>query len=93
MSNAPPKFLTEKQVEIMIKYYYMKSLKKVAAEENITVNQVKGHLSNGFRIMRLAYSPRFQKGLYFDAPAVLRHMADSAGLTYQELLSHKQDDR
>ena len=84
-------YLSKKQIEIMIKYYYMKSFVKVAKDENITVNQVKGHLANGFRIMRLAYSPLFRKGLYFDGLTVLKNMAESSGLTYQELCDILQE--
>lgn len=69
----------------MIKYYYMKSLVKVADDEHITANQVRTHLSNGFRAMRLAYSPMFRRGLHFDSAAVLRNMAESSGITYEEL--------
>jgi len=57
------KYLSKRQVEIMIKYYYMRCLTKVAKDENIKVYQVKSHLENGFRVMWLAYSPLFWKGM------------------------------
>lgn len=85
MSKLSPSCLTKRQIEIMIKYYYMKSLVKVEKDENITTNQVRGYLSNGLRIMRLAYSPMYRAGLYFDASAVLTNMAKASGLTYEEL--------
>ncbi|MCL2513609.1 MAG: hypothetical protein FWF08_06880 [Oscillospiraceae bacterium] len=85
MSKLPSLCLSKRQIEIMIKYYYMKSLVKVAKDENLTANQVKGLLSNGFRIMRLAYAPLFRKGLYFDASAVFGRMAETSGMTEQEL--------
>ena len=69
----------------MIKYYYLRCLTKVAKDENIKPYQVKGHLENGFRVMWLAYSPLFWKGLYFDASAVFKNMAQASGLTEQEL--------
>ena len=80
-----PRYLSARQVEIMLKYYYMKSLVKVAETENMTPAQVKVQLDNGFRIMRRAYTPLFRKGLYFDAPAMLMNMATSAGMTYRYL--------
>ena len=78
-------YLTKRQIDIMIKYYYMKSLVKVAKDENITTNQVKGLLDNGFRIMRLAYAPLFRKGLYFDSLAVFANMVEASGLAEPEL--------
>ena len=63
----------------------MKSLVSVAKDENITANQVKSYLENGFRILRLAYSPLFRKGMYFDASSVLKNMVESSGFTCQEL--------
>ena len=85
MSKTPTTYLSQKQVEIMIKYYYMKSLKKVAEDENITVNQVKRHIENGFRLMRLGFSHLFWQGLYFDASAVFQNMVDASGLDEREL--------
>lgn len=78
-------YLSKRQVDIMIKYYYTRSLVKVAKDENVTTNQVKGLVSNGLRIMRLAYSHLYWQGLYFDVPAVFKNMADAAGFTEQEL--------
>jgi len=85
MNKVTTTYLSKRQIEIMVKYCYMKSLVKVAEDERITANQVKSLLSNGFRAMRLSYAPLFRQGLYFDATAVFENMAASSGLTEREL--------
>jgi len=85
MSKNSSDYLSKRQVEIMIKYYYMRCLTKVAKDENITVNQVKRLLERGFAIMRLAFSHLYWQGLYFDATAVFKNMVDISELTEQEL--------
>ena len=83
MGKLPPLWLTERQVIVMIKFYYMKSLVKVAKDENITANQIKTLLDNGFRAIRWAYGPLYRAGEYFDAETVFRNMADFSGFTYE----------
>ena len=50
-------------IEILLKYYYLRRYSRVAVDENITAEKVKRIKENALRIIRLAYSPSYMKGL------------------------------
>jgi len=77
--------LSQKQIEIMLKFYYIKSLIRVAEDEKLTANQVRTHLSNAFSIIRLSYAPEFRKGRCFDSKTVLCNMANRANMDYEKV--------
>lgn len=78
-------YLSKRQIEVILKTYYMKTRVQVAESENIPVSRVMTLLEKSFRILRMAYAPQYRKGCYFDAKTVLSNMAESAGLEYKEL--------
>ena len=85
MSKKRLRYLSKMQVDILIKYYYIKKFTTIAKMESLTTNQVKQQFSNALVAIRLAYSPLYKQGLHFDAAVVLRRMAENADLTEQEL--------
>lgn len=78
-------YLTERQVEILIKLYYLQKYKTTAEVLGITVPQVKTIEEHALRCIRLSYSKSYMQGKKFDGETVLRHMAERSRLTAQEL--------
>ena len=72
-------YLTMKQIEILLKCYYLKNYTRVAANENMTPGKIKQIKEKAFRIIRLAYSRSRLKGLRFDGKNVLNYMAEQTG--------------
>lgn len=69
--------LTMKQIEVLLKFYYLKSYTRVATNENLTPGKVKQIKENALRIIRLAYSQSYQKGIRFEGGNVLKHMPNA----------------
>ena len=80
-------YLTMKQIEILLKCYYLKNYTRVAANENMTPGKIKQIKEKAFRIIRLAYSRSRLKGLRFDGKNVLNYMAEQTGMETVALLS------
>lgn len=78
-------YLTQKQVEILIKLYYLRKYATAAEILGITTSQVKTIEEHSLRCIRLAYSKSYMQGKKFDGETVLRHMAERSRLTAQEL--------
>ena len=81
MSN----YLTQRQIEILIKLYYLQKYKMAAEVLGITPSQVKTIEGNALRCIRLAYSKSYMQGKKFDGETVLCHMAERSGITVEEL--------
>lgn len=73
-------YLSMSHIEILLKYYYLRRYSRVAVDENITAEKVKRIIENALRIIRLAYSPSYMKGLRFNGEIVLADMAERAGI-------------
>lgn len=80
MSIKKMEYLTKKQIEVLLKYYYLKKYTTVATDENITPSQVKRIKDDALRIIRLAYSKLYKNNLHFDGEAVLHSMAERSNL-------------
>lgn len=83
MENYEP--LTNEQINILLKCYYLKKYTRVAETENLTADKVKRIKENALRSIRLAYSKSHMQGLRFDGKTVLRHMAARCGMTENNL--------
>ena len=73
-------YLSMQQIEILLKYYYLKDYTRVAAEEHTTPGKVKRLKENALRTLRLSYSRSYIKGLRFDGQNALNQMAERAGI-------------
>lgn len=80
-------YLTMKQIEILLKCYYLKNYTRVAANENMTLGKVKQIKEKALRIIRLSYSQSHMKGLRFDEKNVLNYMAERSGMEFMTLFS------
>ena len=78
-------YLTGRQVEILLKLYYLRKYKTAAEVLGITPSQVKTIEEHALRHIRLAYSKSYRQGKKFDGKTVLCHMAERSRLTAQEL--------
>ena len=76
-----------KQIEILLKCYYLKKYTRVAANENMTLGKVKQIKEKALRIIRLSYSQSHMKGLRFDEKNVLNYMAERSGMEFMTLFS------
>lgn len=81
------KFLSMEHIEILLKYYYLRRYSRVAVDENMTAEKVKRIKENALRIIRLAYSPSYMKGLRFAGEIVLEDMAERADMEPMALYS------
>lgn len=77
--------LTQEQINILLKCYYLRKYTKVAEAENITADKVKRIKEKALRSIRLAYSKSHMQGIRFDGKTVLRHMAARCGMTENNL--------
>lgn len=84
---ASYEYLTQKQIEILLKCYYLKKYSKVAKVENITADKVLRIKENALQIIQLAYSKSYLQGMRFDGESVLMHMADLCGMERTNLSS------
>lgn len=80
-------YLSMSHIEILLKYYYLRRYSRVAVDENITAEKVKRIKENALRIIRLAYSPSYMKGLRYEGEIVLADMAERAGIETAALYS------
>lgn len=76
---------TQKQVEILIKLYYLRKYKTVSEILGITTSQVKTIEEHALRCIRLAYSKSYIQKKKFDGETVLYHMAERSGISAEEL--------
>lgn len=67
-------YLTQKQVEILIKLYYLRKYTTAAEILGITLSQIKTIEEHALRCVRLAYSKSYMQGKRFDGETVLYHM-------------------
>lgn len=82
---ASYKYLTQKQIDILLKCYYLKKYAKVAKVENITADKVLRIKENALQIIQLAYSKSYLQGMEFDGESVLQYMADLCGMELTNL--------
>lgn len=75
--------LTQEQINILLKCYYLRKYTKVAETENMTADKVKRIKENA--LIRLAYSKSHMQGIRFDGKTVLGHMAARCGMTENNL--------
>ena len=78
-------YLTGRQVEILIKLYYLQKYITAAEMLGMSVSQVKTVEEHALRCIRLAYSKSYRQGKKFDGETILCHMAERSRLTAQEL--------
>lgn len=72
--------MTQRQIEILIKLYYLQKYKMAAKMLSITPSQVKIIEGNALRCIRLSYSKSYRQGKKFDDETVLRYMAERSRL-------------
>lgn len=78
-------YLTKKQIDVLLKCYYLRKYTNVAHDENITPSQVKQIKDNGLRVIRLAYSKSYRNNQKIVGEAVLQNMAERSNLEVEDL--------
>jgi len=78
-------YLTDRQVELLIKLYYSRKYKTASEVLGITISKIKTIEESALRCIRVAYSESYRQKKEFNGETVLRHMAERAGITAEEI--------
>ena len=78
-------YLTKKQIDSLLKIYYLKKYIRAAEVMETTARNVRMLETDALRCMRIAYSKSRGQGKRFNGKVVLSDMAERAGLTVDEL--------